>query len=319
MLRRAALHSLHILVTHAIPAAAEEIAPGVHLVTGRFVPGRQPDGNSVVLRGESGLVIVDTGRHAAHTRAVLDLARGLGAPVVAVVNTHWHLDHTGGNLLVRRDVPGARFLQSAAIVAAKAGFLANYREQLRQAIAQTTDPATRAGYEVDAAILDQVDRLQPDETITASGPRALAGRPVQLELGGPAVTAGDVWVLDLATKTLIAGDLITLPVPFLDTACPSGWSSALGRLAAVEFERVVPGHGPPMTRDQFEAYRASFEGLLRCGSTSEPVGRCADGWIAGLGDLLPATEHDFARRLLDYYVGQVLRGDPAALAARCGG
>jgi len=29
---------------------------------------------------------------------------------------------------------------------------------------------------------------------------------------------------------LIAGDLVTLPVPFLDTACPNGWRKALDTL-----------------------------------------------------------------------------------------
>ena len=115
------------------------------------------------------------------------------------------------------------------------------------------------------------------------------------------------------------GDLVTLPVPFLDTACPSGWSAALGRLLAVDFERAIPGHGPVMTRTQLEAYRLAFDGLLACAATTRPVGECADAWIAGLGDLLPAAEHAFTRQLLDYYVGPLLRGDPGPIAARCEG
>ena len=39
-----------------------ELAPGVHLLRGAFVPGSQPDGNSVVLRGPAGLAVIDTGR-----------------------------------------------------------------------------------------------------------------------------------------------------------------------------------------------------------------------------------------------------------------
>lgn len=46
---------------------ASPLAAGVELVRGRFVPGSQPDGNSVVLRAPGGLVVIDTGRHAEHT------------------------------------------------------------------------------------------------------------------------------------------------------------------------------------------------------------------------------------------------------------
>jgi hypothetical protein len=39
--------------------------------------------------------------------------------------------------------------------------------------------------------------------------------------------------------TLVAGDLVTLPVPFLDTAKPLVWKEALARLSKVKFERLV--------------------------------------------------------------------------------
>ena len=44
------------------------LAATVTLVPGSFVRGQQPDGNSVILSGKRGLVVVDTGRHAAHTQ-----------------------------------------------------------------------------------------------------------------------------------------------------------------------------------------------------------------------------------------------------------
>ena len=49
-----------------------ELAPGVDLLPGRFVKGTQPDGNTVILRGRTGLVVVDTGRHPEHTQGVID-------------------------------------------------------------------------------------------------------------------------------------------------------------------------------------------------------------------------------------------------------
>ena len=51
--------------------ATAEIAPGVVLVPGQLQKDRSPDGNSVLLRGTEGWVVVDTGRGGAHTDEVL--------------------------------------------------------------------------------------------------------------------------------------------------------------------------------------------------------------------------------------------------------
>ena len=40
--------------------AAREIAPDTFLLAGSWLPDRGPDGNSIVLAGPSGLVVVDT-------------------------------------------------------------------------------------------------------------------------------------------------------------------------------------------------------------------------------------------------------------------
>ena len=97
---------------------ASAVAEGVDLVPGRFVQGAQPDGNSVVLRGPAGLIVIDTGRHAEHTRSILDCASRTGVPVAAVINTHWHLDHIGGNPRVREAFPEVRIWASGALAQA---------------------------------------------------------------------------------------------------------------------------------------------------------------------------------------------------------
>lgn len=311
--RRLALASL--LLTAAL--SAQSLAPGVLLISGGFAPGTQPDGNTLLLEGTTGWIAVDSGRHVEHARAIVDRVKSSGRPLVVLVNTHWHLDHTGGNALLRREFPGLRVLASGAFEAAEHGFLADYRQQL-EVMLRGGLPADRA-----AAFREELSRIDagaaraPDEVVVTPGKRELAGRPVELGLEPHAATAGDVWLLDLASRTLAAGDLVTFPVPFLDTACPTGWAKALDRLVAVGFERLVPGHGAPLDRQGFATYRRAFGGLLACAATTSPVATCADRWIADLGALLPAAEHPFTRELLDYYVGNVLRGDPAAIAARC--
>jgi glyoxylase-like metal-dependent hydrolase (beta-lactamase superfamily II) len=297
---------------------ASRLAVGVELVPGRFVPGAQPDGNSVILSAPAGLIVIDTGRHAEHTQAILELASGAGVPIAAVVNTHWHLDHIGGNPSVRRAYPEVTVWASGALVEAQLGFLAAYRRQLLEAIAGTEDPAAREGWENEVAIIDAGPALAPDEVVSVGGPRTIAGRPLEIGLESHAVTAGDVWVFDPATGVLAAGDLVTLPAPLLDTACPSGWQTALGHLAAVRFELLVPGHGEAMTREQFEVYRAGFTNLLACAATDEPEQVCIDGWLRDLGPLIPESERGFARILLQYYIPNSLRADPERTARLCG-
>src|SRR4051794_6553150 len=63
--------------------AAEEqvaVAPGVDLIPGAFVPGHQPDGNTLIFRASDGLVVMDTGRHAEHTQRIIDYAHAANLP-----------------------------------------------------------------------------------------------------------------------------------------------------------------------------------------------------------------------------------------------
>ena len=60
----------------SVPAAA---APaGYALIPGSFAPGRQPDGNTIVIDAPDGLIVVDTGRHPEHREKILALAKARG-------------------------------------------------------------------------------------------------------------------------------------------------------------------------------------------------------------------------------------------------
>jgi glyoxylase-like metal-dependent hydrolase (beta-lactamase superfamily II) len=302
----------------AAATTATRIAADVDLLPGRFVPNVQPDGNTVVFRGSEGLVVVDTGRHAEHTQAILDHAKTAGLPIAAVVNTHWHLDHVGGNPVVRRVYPGVRVFASGAIQGALVGFLADYRAQLEAMVDKTPDPEAHKPWRAEIGLIDAGPALGPDVVIDGTAERTLAGRPLRLGYVARAVTAGDVWVFDPATRVLAAGDLVTLPAPFLDTACPAGWQKALDALAETDFTTLVPGHGPPMTPQDFRTYKTAFGGLLACAASDRVKNDCIDGWTKDAAALLKDEDPGFVRPLVDYYVG-LLRGDPARIARLCAG
>jgi glyoxylase-like metal-dependent hydrolase (beta-lactamase superfamily II) len=297
---------------------ATSLAPGVDLIRGAYVPGAQPDGNSVIFRGPDGLVVVDTGRHAEHTQRIIDYARAQGLPITAVINTHWHLDHIGGNPRIRAAFPEVRVYASAAIDGAMHGFLADYRKQLKAAIAQGRDPAQAQAWRDEIAIIDSGKGLYPDITIDKSRTLRLAGHDFRIHLQSYAVTAGDVWLFDPETHVLVAGDLVTLPVPFLDTACPSHWQDALGALAQQDFRFLVPGHGAPMARAQFQTYRHAYANLLACASSAKAKTVCVEGWLHDAKPLLSAEDGKAAKPMLDYYMGTSLRADPAKTQKLCG-
>jgi glyoxylase-like metal-dependent hydrolase (beta-lactamase superfamily II) len=300
-------------------AAADEIAAGVYLVPGVFVPGRQPDGNSVIFAAPEGAIVVDTGRHVEHTQAVLDRIAALGLVPRAVINTHWHLDHVGGNVLFRQRHPELRIYASDAIQEARTGFLANYHRQLEEMLASDQPSAeAKESFRRELALIDAGDQLAPDEVIAATGRRILASRPLDFHLESHAVTAGDVWLVDPVTHVAAAGDLVTLPAPFLDTACPTGWQSALAHVAAADWNLLVPGHGRPMTRQDFDTYRRAFDSLLACAASTQPAADCVAAWFTDGGDLVATNDPGNGHDLVAYYVDQVLRGDPARIAKLCG-
>jgi glyoxylase-like metal-dependent hydrolase (beta-lactamase superfamily II) len=298
--------------------AATPIAPGVDLIPGRFVAGAQPDGNSLILAGSGGLIVFDTGRHVEHTQAIVDFATAHKEPVAAIVNSHWHLDHVGGNVLLRKTYPSVRVYASAAIEDAMHGFLASYRTQLEDAIRQAGDDAAKqAPWRAEIALIDAGPVLFPDERVVETSDRTIAGRKVRLGFESHAVTAGDVWLFDPATRVLASGDLVTLPAPLFDTACATHWRAALERLDKVDFKTLVPGHGAPMTREDFGIYRRAFDRLLDCAAGKDAKQVCIDGWMHDAGRLIPSVDDKLARSLLDYYVDGNLRADGARKHELC--
>jgi glyoxylase-like metal-dependent hydrolase (beta-lactamase superfamily II) len=292
------------------------LADGVWLLPGRFPREAQPDGNSLVLRGTAGLIVIDSGRHVEHTQALLEHARRLDLPLVAVINTHWHLDHLGGNALLRDALPRLRVHASAAVRdATRTRFPATAADLEGMLKDPKLDAHTRRMVQVDLALLARRSQLAPDAVIEGDERLALAGRTLRVgvERG---VSGGDLWILDEASGTLAVGDFVTLPVPFFDTACAEEWRAAMQRLAALPFERVLPGHGPPMSRAEFATYRTALGKLLDCAAGNAEAATCARGWIADLGALLPAGSERVVQGMLGHYLPNMLR-DATARKRAC--
>ena len=299
----------------ACPALAQpqSLEPGVEWLPGRWVAGQQPDGNSVLIDAPDGWIVVDSWRTQAHVQALLECLRASGKPLRAIVNTHWHLDHIGGNRALRSAYPQARVIASEAIIAARSGFLADYRKQLLDEMARRpVDDAQRVAWQREVDVIDDAAASTPDLVIGERSTLELAGLGLSIGVERQAVTAGDVWVYEPSSQVLAAGDLVTLPAPLFDTACPERWRDALARISTIRFRWLVPGHGEPLGRGQFLIYRESFERLLACAASPAPKQQCIDGWVTDAAGLFARAQQPLARSLLSHYIDQTLRAPRAA-------
>lgn len=293
-------------------------APGkdFHFVEGGFSRGQGPDGNSYVFDAPDGLIVIDTGRHPGHSALILDYARSRGARITTVINTHWHLDHTTGNTEIKAAFPEATVYATGAIKDALAGFLARgAAESEAMLAAEGLSPADRAELERGVATVRNPAALLPDVVVAEPTRIPVDGRDLELFMAERAVTAADLWIWDPATQTVIVGDLVTVPAPFFDTACPSGWRAALDAIEAKPFERVAAGHGAVLTRADYFIWRKAFDALLAC-ANEQAGAQCAEGWLAGAAPFIAEKDKDLARAMIVYYVDEIIRS-PTKAAEFC--
>ncbi len=253
----------------ACATAASLIAPGTYLIEGDTAPNSLPDGNSVIIVAPQGLIVFDTGRHKEHAQKLLDFAREQGRPIAAIINSHWHLDHVGGNPRLRAAFPDIRVYASSAIDAARKGFLADYRAQLVTELATSRrDPEAQVNacaIRAEMALIDAGAALGPTDVIAKSAPLTIAGH-------GPAAASG------IARRHRRRH----LGVRSRDDACfwRAIWSpcrrrssKARARHGGVLRWRVsrrrhstgwCPGTAHPSANRNSTAYRKAFSHLLEC-------------------------------------------------------
>jgi glyoxylase-like metal-dependent hydrolase (beta-lactamase superfamily II) len=289
------------------PEAPVEIGSKTFLIRGTPMPGRGPDGNTIIIDAPDGLIVVDTGRHKSHSDAILAFAAERKRPIAAIVNTHWHLDHASGNGRLKAAYPKARVYTTTAVdkVLAPGGFLARNLEDAKKMLASTTDAVRRDEIQIFIDTMEARTDLRPDVPLSKSGPMPLAGRPFDVHVTDRAVSDADVWLFDKDTRIAVIGDLVTLPVPYFETACPDRWRASLDDVWATAFETAVPGHGRPMTRAQFDTYRQAYGAFVSCVQSSNAPPQCADAWAGGVSSLVgddPERRRAIAANA-EYYVG----------------
>lgn len=227
-------------------------------------PGISPSAyaNSVIVAGDSAVLVVDTHHSAAAgQRLARQIRRLTNLPVRWVVNSHYHGDHVWGNVSVAAAWPQARFLAHPAtidsILNGSSGQLASELERLddlvarlEAALASDSLPAdvvptyrrTLARYRAQRREVAATSVFLPDTEVSGELRVQLGGREVWIRHPGPAHTAGDlvVWIPDVGV--LAAGDLVEQGALWLQGGDVRGWARALASLRTLQPRTVLASH-----------------------------------------------------------------------------
>ena len=176
-------------------------------------------------------------------------------PVKYVLNTHHHGDHTGSN---------AQFQPAAEIIST-----ANSRKNL----------------------VDGKQTGAPHIVFTDQAEVFLGGKQVQMRYFGRGHTNGDAMVYFPALRVLHTGDLVAGTSPLIDYGGGGSlkeWASTLDGAMKLDFDTVIPGHGPVgkkadilTFRNNVEKLRMDVTGMLRQNKSRDEIAKVVTdkyGW-----------------------------------------
>jgi glyoxylase-like metal-dependent hydrolase (beta-lactamase superfamily II) len=199
----------------------------------------------LVVVADDGLVLVDTGLPRTHTKLQQEIAnarRSVGE-IRTVLLTHWHTDHIGGLAHVQR-ASGARVVASAIDAPVVSG----------------SEPAPLTMImKLARPLTGEPEHAPVDETLSADGPFSVPGFTA---VHTPGHTAGHVsYLLDRAGGFLFAGDAAgsargkVRHSPGVVAQDRDAAERSVTKLAGLEFDVAVFGHGGPITGGAVERFR----------------------------------------------------------------
>jgi cyclase len=210
-------------------------------------------GNVAVYVTSEGVILVDDKYEQDFEGIVSAVKTVTNQPVKYVLSTHHHADHSGGN---------ARFLPAAEIIST-----ANARRNIVEH-KQPNAPAGMAGARV----------VFTEETAVFLG-----GKEARARYFGRGHTNGDAMVYFPALRTIHTGDLMAGNTPLIDYAGGGSlveWTRTLDEAMKLDFDTVIPGHGPVTNRAGLLTYRTNVEKLrnratsmIRDGKGQDEVGK----------------------------------------------
>lgn len=252
-----------------------KVAEGVYAAIAK--PGGLASGNAGFVIGDESVLVFDTFLTPA---ALNELIEVIGAqtklPIKYAVNSHYHLDHTGGNQVLRaRGVPiiahdnlmkwqtakNRRFLPAPADLEKRR---ADVAKQLAETPANQNDKRTQ--------LARQLRRFEAMMSITLTDPTVTFGSgTVHLYLGKlevvlvtmPGHTGGDVLAYIPDANVVLMGDLgWSKTLPNLVDATVNDWIPTLDQILTQHgTAKFVPGHGGVADASNIRDFRDYLDNL----------------------------------------------------------
>jgi cyclase len=249
------LNRRNFLTTAAGLAAASQLPIGLARAGGNPTQRLESLGNGVqlaqgagtnvlVVSGADGALMIDGGSPA-QSRALLRLvASGVG-PVRALINTHWHPDHTGCNEALGK--------AGATLIAHE-----NTRLWMQRPIHVAWQDQDYPAMPVKAL---------PTKTFYTVESMAVGDKEVRLGTLGQAHTDGDIYVYLPDANVLAVGDVVSVgSYPVVDWST-GGWNRGLFEATNTllklcdEQTRIVPGTGPVVGKAHLQKQHDMLEVL----------------------------------------------------------
>jgi len=264
----------HLVDETAIPKAEDDftvvkVADGVYAAIAKS--GGLASGNAGFIAGEGGVIVFDT---FFTPTAIKELIEVIGAdtkaPIKYAINSHYHLDHTGGNqvfaelgipiighqkLLEWQTTKNRRFLPEKAELDRRR---ADALKQLNEAPPDATEK--RAQLERQIRRLDemaQISLTNPTETLRSGKRKLRLGKRTVELFALPGHTGGDLLAYIPDANVVFMGDMgWRKTLPNLVDATVGDWVTSLDKLLKqYPTATFVPGHGDVATADDIREFR----------------------------------------------------------------
>lgn len=253
--------------------------------------------NSGFVVGKKGVLVVDARYTGALANDLLRAIRSVtDAPIAYVVNTHYHPDHTWGNMVFKD--------QGAVIVS---------RPETREALLKYSPVYLefyKARNEETYAMLGDVRIVAPDTVFGDEMDIDLGGVKVAIRFFGPSHTAGDAVVVVPKERVAFAGGILSngyhpnMGDPGADF---DNWVKTLGRLESLRVRYFVPGQGRVCGKEAVRAEKTYIETLRReCVAAIEkqkPIDQTAAAIV------VPGTEEYLQPNIFPFNVQAVYRAE----------
>lgn len=249
------------------------LARGIYAFVAPETFGGLVTGNSVVIIGDSAVLVVDTGHFPTLARRMIaDIRNFTSKPVRYVVNTHEHPDHWFGNAEYADAFPGVTIISTPSardeIIKLGPKYLRSYKDSaatIRQLVTTlNAGDKLPPGYKryLEATLPDAYAAVPAWRNARVQPPNLTFDRTLHIDLGGRIVdvlflgranTSGDAVVFVPDAKVVATGDLVVWPTPYAYDSFASEWVETLEKVRALGATTIVPGHGPVQHDDTYIA------------------------------------------------------------------